>query len=252
MTTKTIDNGKVNDETVHKNQDETFVLVNNSQLNLTNNGGTATVQNGDKVSPSLGPIGHEVLVLESNHGDTRVGTGGANFSGGTLFGNFTIRNHSTLSLVGGTHTSWVNVGLSIIDNGSQVDITTNTSGGLFLVEHGSTIKIFGAVGNPGSTPVVLDHGGTLQVINTAFDVTFQTRTAQHLDELDMTQVFNAASFSFKDDLLLVFNSEGNQIGGTSRLHNLTGAPIQVDQTEHGVVVVADATPRPGMLPEHVA
>jgi hypothetical protein len=259
MPTQIIGNGGINHEVTRHGQDDTFILVNNSTLDLLNAGGTAAIKNGD-AEPFLGSgpppaIGQETVNLRSNHGHNTIDTSGANGLGaGSVSGTVNLRNHSTLVVnPGPTHASWINTGLSIIDGGSSASFGNigNVNGGSFLVEHGSTLQAIGAVGFSGNAPVVLAHGGTFIVSSSASDVTFQSQTHQERDAINMKDVFNAASFSYKDDFLQVFNAAGNQIGAAT-LHNLTKQPVQVDQTNHGVVVIADATPRPGIIVGPVA
>jgi hypothetical protein len=107
MPTQIIGNGGINHEVTRHGQDDTFILVNNSTLDLLNAGGTAAIKNGD-AEPFLGSgpppaIGQETVNLRSNHGHNTIDTSGANGLGaGSISGTVNLRNHSTLK----RHREW--------------------------------------------------------------------------------------------------------------------------------------------------
>jgi hypothetical protein len=248
-------------EVVLPGQDETFNLLNGTNLRLVNVHGNATVN-----VPTL--INEEGLLRTARADIDIVGIGGTTtVTGGVLDD---IRGayflyHSDLNLnIGHSHHHWTSTGLNVADHYSNAIIRTDVQdgGGSFLVRDGSflsaTIEFSTFLGGE---PLTIEGGKVLatgapgvasQITN---DVTFLPPPSScQVNAFTIRDDFikDPTSFSLKDDFLQVFNSAGGVVASVKGLHNQSGEPIQVDSVPGqpgSITIIADATPRPGMLPE---
>jgi hypothetical protein len=218
---------------------DTYNLTHNTALTLFNMLGTAEVHIGAYPGGDT-----DTLNLISIGGSTTIYLD--TFSS-VMYGTLHLFN-SDLTMWGGTHSHWQNTGCSVISgSGSEVQLV-NAAGGSLVVERGATLK-FG--GQYDDIPVLLQSGGKLELPAGSWvlpEVTFGKQGQAQINELEFKNLFGATSYDIKADLLTVHSSSGDSV---ARVHNLTGEQLQVNQTAHGVSVVADDTPRPGMLVGHV-
>lgn len=228
--------------------DATYDLTTGSRLDLVQLHSTDRINFIGTAVPSspgltTGPY-NATFNLTSEGGSTDVNAGTYGQWSGTIH----IHN-GTLTSLGASHSGWINTGDSVISGNSSVHMRTMTgTGGTMELDGGATLewtRLYSSI------PVAL-NGGTL-ILDTFFpgtagNITFNSQSHAHMDELDLTGVMNAASWSMKDDLLQVFDAAGGVISSVDSFHNNTGKPIQVDQRSFGVAVIADATPHAGMIP----
>jgi hypothetical protein len=249
MSTKTVGVGETLRATDYPWQDDgTYNLLSGAQLDLVQIHSKDTI---NFVSSVQGPGSPRIVNLTSLGGDTTISADAF----GTWSGNIRVFN-GTLTTSGGSHSHWTNTGDSIIAGDSYVHINAMTAtGGSMELNNGGKLEWTGALHS--AIPVTLDGGTLIEdssfgSAGNAANVTFRSQNHAHMNEVDLQGAFNAASWSMKDDLLQVFNASGSVITSIANFHNTTGKPIQVDQTATGVAVIADATPRPGMLVGHIA
>ena len=239
MTTYTLDGSSVTNAKTKHGDDDTYNVSHNHTLNLVN-GGTATVGIGFSSPFAFGDL--DTFNLVGRPGSvTNVILGQVRPMPGTI-----SLNNATLHINSWSHTSWNNTGTSVFAHGSTAT-TGNITGGTIDIESGSSL----ALGGYYSSLIEL-NGGSFSA--TSFfgthDITFESQSKQNPDSVTIPGITGADHWTMTAADLTIFNSTDQPLLSVWNLTNHTNQPFQVDQLATGVSIVADSTPRPGMIPFH--
>jgi hypothetical protein len=190
----------------------------------------------------------ETFNLQSYWGHVAIYLGNFNHTTGQ------IQAHGgSIDMIGASHATWVNTGVSKFTHGAQAKIYAGfgpAGPGSFEVSSGARLEF----GYPPHSPVTV-QGGTLSfwgawgpevtlktVATSTVEMNFEPNPWAGQDEV--------THYDIRDDILTLLDAQ-NDVVGSIEVHNKATQGIQVDKTSYGVAIVADNTPRPGMLPGHV-